>query len=48
MVALALATKSVAQARAHLDRASIPCDPYDSGIVVSAKSAAGVALAFVG
>lgn len=48
MVALALATKSTAQARAHLDRASIPYEPYNSGIVVSAKSAAGVALAFVG
>ena len=46
MVALTLATKSTAQARAHLDRAGIPYEPYDSGIVVSAKSAAGVALAF--
>ena len=48
MVALALATKSTTQARAHLDRASILYEPYGSGIVVSAKSAAGVALAFVG
>jgi len=48
MVALALATTSTAQASAHLDRASIPYEPYTSGIVVSAKFAAGVALAFVG
>jgi Glyoxalase-like domain len=48
MVALVLATKSVAQARTHLDRADIPHAPYDTGIVVSAEYAAGVAVAFVG
>ena len=48
MVALVLATKSVAQARAHLDRSGIPHSPYDTGIVVGAEYAAGVAVAFVG
>lgn len=48
MVALVLATKSVAETRTHLDRAGIPHAPYDTGIVVGAEYAAGVALAFVG
>ena len=45
MVALVLATKSVAETRTHLDRAGIPHAPYDTGIVVGAEYAAGVALA---
>jgi catechol 2,3-dioxygenase-like lactoylglutathione lyase family enzyme len=48
MVALILATKSVAQARAQFDRAGIPYAPYANGVVVGARFAAGVALAFVG